>query len=205
MQALKRGELLAYQFKLNDASIIADVNKARLYISMGDIGLAQKRISRALEQIDLDSVLAHGTPAQRIVARRVAGTAGILSKLQQDYVREKKWFEHELKLRHSTGENPTPTLWALASVSLKFDNVASAEKYLVQTMTSAGKKDKPWINYVWAEVAEKRGELSEARHLCILALEQFTRLGHKVGVQECQELLTRLNASIEPNNDTQSK
>jgi tetratricopeptide (TPR) repeat protein len=192
IQVLKRGRLLARQFELDDASILADVFEARLYAEMGDIGLALKKIRRALEQLDVDSVLERGTPIRRIVARRAVGVAALLSGLQRDFVREKEWYELELELRRSVGENPAPSLWGLAHVSSKLDDVASAEKFLGQALATAGQKDVAWINYYLAVVAEKKGEWREARHLCILALEQFTRLGHKSGVQECQQLLARL-------------
>jgi tetratricopeptide (TPR) repeat protein len=193
IQALKRGKLLARQFELDEASILADVFEARLYAEMGDIGLALKKIEPALEQLDLDSVLEHSTPIiRRIVARRAVGVAAGLSELQQDFVREKEWYELELELRRSISENPAPSLWSLARVSLKLDDVASAEKFLGQALATAGQKDIAWINYYLAVVAEKRGEWQEARRLGTLALEQFTRLGHKSGVQDCQELLARL-------------
>lgn len=192
IQALKTGKLLARQFELDDASILADVYEAWVYAGMGDTALALRKIERALEQLDLDLVLERGTPIRRIVARRAAGMAAWSSRFQQDWVRQKEWFELALELRRSIGDNTTPTLQRLAGLSLKLDDVASAEKFLAEASASAGKKDWPWINYRLAMVAEEKGELQEARHLCTLALEQFIRLGLERGVQGCQELLARL-------------
>jgi hypothetical protein len=203
--ALKRGRLLAHQFGLDDASIQADVAEAHLHISLGNISLAQEKIDRALERIELDSVLAHGTQIHRLTAIRVVYAAGLLSGLQQDSIRQKEWLEYELKLLYSIGENPDSALRRLAHVNLMLNDVTSAEKYLSQAWTSAGKVGKSRINYQWAVVAEHKGELQEARRLCILALEQFTRLGHENGIQECQRFMARLNAPTEPKNDTQSK
>ncbi len=191
-QVIKTGRLLARQFELDEALILADAYEAGLYARMGDTDLAQKKVEYALEQIDLDSVLERGTRIHRIIATRVAVAAAHLSGLQQDIVRQKEWSEHALALRRSTGENTTPELSRLAHISLKLDDVASAEKFLAEASADAGAKDWPWINYSLAMVAEKKGEFQEARHLGTLALEQFTHLELKGGAQECQEFLDRL-------------
>jgi hypothetical protein len=192
LQALKTGRSLARQFYLDDALILADVFEARLYAETGDISLAWTKIQHALVQLDIDTVLDRGTPLRRVVARRAAGMAARLSRLRQDFLREKKWFEIELKLRISIGENTASSLSGLADASLKLDDVISAEKFLGEALATAGLKDMGWINQNLAAAAEKKGERSEARHFCNLALEQFTRLGYESGIRECQELLARL-------------
>lgn len=192
IQALTTGRLLARQFDLDDASILVDVYEAILYADMGDAALAQNKIEHALEQVDLGSVLEHGTPIRRIVVRRAVGMAALLRRLEQDFVREKEWYEHELELRRSIGENTAPTLASLAYVSLKLNDLASAEKFLGEALATAGQKDMAWINYELAAVAEKKGELQEAKRLGSLALEQFIRLRLERGAKECRELLARL-------------
>jgi hypothetical protein len=77
-------------------------------------------------------------------------------------------------------------------VSPKLGDIASAKKYLLEASPHAGEKDRPWINYVRALLAERGGEWAEARGLATRALEQFTRFRERNGVQECQELLARL-------------
>jgi tetratricopeptide (TPR) repeat protein len=192
-QALNKGRLLACQFDLDDASILVDVFEAFSYAEMGNIELARKKIEKVLEQVGLDTLLEHSTPVRRIVATRAVGTTAWLSRLQGDFVHQKEWYLYELELRRSTGQNVATTLGGLAHVSLKLDDIVSAEKYLAEASADAGKKDRPWIDYEWALVAEKKGEWSEARSLCTRALEQFARLGRGSGVQECRELLTRLS------------
>jgi len=192
LQAFKTGRLLARQFHLPEAVILADALEARLYLGLDDTGLAMKKVDSALGQLDLDSVLERGTPVRRIVAKRVVTTAALLRQSTGDVLRARELFERALELRLSVGERPAPTLSNLARVSLQLNDIASAEKFLAEASATAGQKDIAWINYEWAVVAEKRSELQEARHLCTLALEQFTRLGHESGVQECQELLARL-------------
>jgi tetratricopeptide (TPR) repeat protein len=110
----------------------------------------------------------------------------------EDVVRAKELYERALELRLSVGENPTPELSNLAQLSLQLKDTAAAEKFLVQARASAEKKDVVWIDYGSALVAEQKGELEEAQHWCKLALEQFAQLGVQRGVQNCQELLARL-------------
>jgi tetratricopeptide (TPR) repeat protein len=184
--------LLARQFNLVDALILADAHEARLYFEVGDAGPAVKKIKSALKQLDLDSVLKRGTPVHRIVVRRVVSEAAFASRSTGDVVRAKELYRRALELRLSVGENPTPTLSNLAHVSLQLNDIASAEKLLVRALAGAGQQDMAWINYGLAVVAERKGELQEARHLCILALEQLTHLGHQSGVQYCRQLLARL-------------
>jgi len=197
-QALKMGRSVAREFDLDDALILADVFEAFSYAEMGDIGLALKKVTHALEQVGADTVLEHGTPVRRIVAGRVVATAAWLNGLQKDFIRQREWCIRELELRRSIGEYTIPVMWRLAHVSLKLDDVASAEKYLIEASAGAGKKDRPWIIYEWAVVAEKKGKWSEAQDLCTRALEQFTRLGYEIGAQECQELLNRLPSPPSP-------
>lgn len=192
IQALRTGKTLARKFDLPDAVILADVFEANLHRAQGDTGSAIRKIESALEQLDPDSVFERGTPVQRIVARRVVSAAGLLSLSKGDVVRAKEMFERALELRLSVGENPSPTLSNLAHVSLQLNDIALAEKYLAEASVAAGQRDIAWINYDWAVVAEKRGELQEAWHLGTLALKQFTRLGYRRGAQECQEFLARL-------------
>jgi tetratricopeptide (TPR) repeat protein len=194
IQALNTGRSLATQFKLEDASILADVYEADLYAKRGDVELAQKKIEQALEQVGLDSLLERGTTIRHLVATRALGRAAALCRLKQDFIGQKELYELDLKLRLSTRENTTPTLSCLADVSLKLDDVASAEKYLVEASVRAGKKDWPWINYEWAVIAKKKGELGKARDLCTDALERFTGLGQESGIQGCRELLASLSS-----------
>jgi LuxR family glucitol operon transcriptional activator len=193
IHALKTGKALAHQFGLHEAAILADVYEARLlYSEMDDPGLASEKVDRALEQLDLGSVLERGAPVRRIVARRAVGMAALLSEREQDFVRAKEWYELALELRRSIGEHAASTLQRLADISLKLDDITSAGRFLAEASAGAGKKDWPGINYSLAAMAEKKGELKEAQHLCLLALEQFTRLGQERGMQGCRELLTRL-------------
>jgi hypothetical protein len=87
----------------------------------------------------------------------------------------------------------------LAQVSLQLDEIASAEEYLLEASTNVSEKDRPWINYGWALMAEKRGEWQASRNLGSRALEQFTRLGQKSGAQKCQRLLARLPSLVDCN------
>jgi LuxR family glucitol operon transcriptional activator len=192
INALKAGRLLAHQFNLPDALILADAFEAGLYFEVVDSSLARKKIESALQQLDLDSVLERGTPVRRIVARRVVSTAALVSLSTGDMVRAKELHERALELRLSVGGDITPELSNLAHVSLLLEDTAAAEKFLVQALASAGQKDVVWINYELAVVAEQKGELREARRLCKLALEQFAQLGVQRGVQHCQQLLARL-------------
>jgi hypothetical protein len=196
-QALKMGRSVARQFDLDDALILADVFEAFLCAEMGDIDPALKKITQALEQVELDTVLEHGTPVRRIVATRVVTTAAWVSGLQKEFAHQKEWYARELELRRSTGENTTVVMWGLAHASLKLNDIASAEKYLAEASARAGKKDRPWIDYEQAAVAEKKGKWSEARDLCARALEQFAHLRFEGPVQECQELLNRLPESTD--------
>jgi hypothetical protein len=72
------------------------------------------------------------------------------------------------------------------------DDIASAKEYLKQASVPAGQYDRAWVDYEWAMVFEKEGKWQEARNFCIVALEQFTRLGYESGAQKCQALLARL-------------
>jgi tetratricopeptide (TPR) repeat protein len=192
IQALKTGRLLAHQFEFDDALILADAHEARLCLAMDDTDLAAKKIESALEQLDLDSVLEHGPPVRRIVARRVVSVAAVVSGSTGDVVRAKELYERTLELRRLVGEDPTPALGNLGHVSLQLNDIASAEKLLVQALAGAGKQARGWINYDLAVVAEQKGELQKARHLCTLALEQLDRLGLESGVQKCKGLRARL-------------
>jgi len=200
MQALKTGRLLARQLDSIDALILADVFEARLCLAMGDTDLALNKIESVLEQIDLDSVLEHGAPVRRIVARRAVAVAASVSQAIGDLVRAKELYERALELRLSVGENPSTELSNLAHVSLLLKDTAAAEKFLARALTTAGAKDVAWINYELAADAEQKGEIREAHHLCTLALEQFSQLGFKRGVEHCQQLLARLqkHATIPP-------
>jgi tetratricopeptide (TPR) repeat protein len=193
INALKAGRLLARQFNLPDALILADAFEAGLYCEVGDTVLAKKKIESTLEQLDLDSILERGTLVRRIVARRVVSTAAFVSRSTGDVVRAKELYERALELRLSVGENPTPELSNLAQLSLQLKDTAAAEKFLAQaSREGATQKDRVWIDYGSALVAEQKGELQETQRLCKLALEQFAQLGVQRGVQNCQELLARL-------------
>jgi len=192
IQAIKTGKLLADRFNLPEALVLADTFEAGLYLGIGQTDIAAEKIELVLKRLDLDAVLEHGTPILRIVARRAVNVAADLSRLRRNFAREKEWDAIELKLRLSIGESPVPALGNLAHASLLLNDIASAEKLLIQALVNAGSKDRAWINYELAAVAERRGELQEARHLCDLALEQFTRLGLQAGIQYCQQLLDRL-------------
>ena len=192
INAFKAGRLLAHQSNLPDALVLADAFEAGLYCEVGETSLAKKKIESTLEQLDLDSVLECGTPVRRIVARRVVSTAAFVSRSTGDVVRAKELYERALELRLSVGENPTPELSNLAHLSLQLKDTAAAEKFLAQASRKAEQKDRVWIDYGWALVAEQKGELQEAQHWCKLALEQFAQLGVQRGVQNCQQLLARL-------------
>jgi tetratricopeptide (TPR) repeat protein len=191
--ALKKGRVLARQFDLPEALILADVFEATVYSTKGDKSLALRRMESALGQMDLDSVVKHGSRMQRLIASRAVTAAATLSYLEQDFVRAKELYEHELKLRQTTGEGLAPALSRLGHVSIKLgDDVASIGKLFVQAMDTAGPKDMAWINYGLALVAEKRGESLEARHFGELALKQFTKLGMESETQDVRQLLARL-------------
>ena len=192
--ALHTGRLLARQFDLADALILADAWEAALHSAMGDITLAKKRIESALKQVDLDSALERGSQVRRLVAGRVVGVAAELSQLGQDFIHARELRECALELRQSTGEGTSSPLMHLGYVSLKLDDITSAEEYFVQVLASAQRNEIAMArsNYGLALVAEQKDELQEARHLCELALEQFTRLGLESGVQDTQQLLARL-------------
>ncbi|MCP4543648.1 MAG: hypothetical protein GY832_41575 [Chloroflexi bacterium] len=192
IQVLKTGRALARQFELKDALILVDACEADLYAKMGDIDLAQKRFERALERVDLDSVLEQGTPIRRLIATRVVDLATWLVESQQDLVGQKEWHELRLQLRRSTGESTTPALLALAPISLRLGNLVAAENYLGQALVGAGKRDLPWINYELAVVAEKQGELQESRRFATMALGQFVHLERETEIQNCREFLARL-------------
>jgi len=193
ISALKKGRSLARQFGLTDALILADVFEASLYSAKGDMSTASQRIESALGQVNLDSVIEQGSRLQRLIASRVASTAGTLSYLEQDLVRAKELYEYELKLRQSTGEGLAPALSRLGLVSIKLDDdVASIEKIFIQAVASAGPKDMAWINYGLTLVAEKKGESVEACRFGRPALEQFTKLGMESEAQSVKQLLARL-------------
>jgi len=203
IQALKTGRSLARQFDLEDADILAEAVQARVEMRTraepDGIEYAQAKIERALGRLGADTVLDQGTPVRRIIAVRVFGVAASLSKVRQDFVRAREWYERELELRRLTGDYPVPILSALAQVSLRLDEVASAEEYLREASTNVSEKDRPWINYAWGLMAEKTGEWQVARDLGLRALEQFTRLGQKSGSQKCQRLLARLPSPADCN------
>ncbi len=189
-QALETGKSLADQFGLEEASILADVFHTR--VEVDDLECTKMRVEHILAQVGSDAVMEHGTPVRRIVAARAFGLAASLSKRQQDFVSAKEWFERQLALRRLTGDQEVPMLSNLALVNLELGDIASAEKYLEEASAGAEKKDWPWLNYVRALVAEKEGKWLESRDLGVIALEQFGRLEHKSGVQDCEELLARL-------------
>jgi tetratricopeptide (TPR) repeat protein len=192
INALKSGRLVAQQFGLADALIQADILEARLYSAIGDIDLARRRIESVLKQIDLDSALKHESRVHRMIASRVAGAAVVLSETEGDFVRAREWGERELELRRASGENPSPVLARLGHLALELDDIASAERFLIQALVSAGPKDLASINYGLALVAEQKGERREARHLCELAIEQFGRLGMEERLQRARQQLARL-------------
>ncbi|RLC76198.1 MAG: hypothetical protein DRJ03_11770 [Chloroflexi bacterium] len=191
--AVKKGRVLAHQFDLADALVLADMFEARLYSARGDKITASQRIESALAQVNLDLVIEQGNRIQQLIASRIATTAGTLSYLEQNFVRAKELYERELELRQATGQRPGPALSRLGHIGLKLgDDVASIEELFVQAMNSAGPKDTAWIHYGLALVAEKKGESPEACHFGGLALEQFAKLGMESEAQSVQQLLARL-------------
>jgi hypothetical protein len=177
---------------MDEALMLADVFEAKIKYRQDDVDAAQRQLDRVLERLDLAAVREHGPPIRRVVARRAVRLAAGLSRSRQDFVAGKRWSEIALELRRSTGENEVPALGTLADISLELGDVASAERYLTAIPDNVSKKDEAWRSYEWAVVAEKRGEWLEAQRLGVLALEQFTRLGHRGGMQRCQGFLARL-------------
>jgi hypothetical protein len=193
INALKRGRVLARQFDLTDALILADVFEASLYSAIGDMSVALQRIESVLKEVNLALATKQGSQMQRLIASRAASTAGTLSYLEGDLVSTRELYEYELKLRQATGEGLAPALSRLGHLGIKLDDdVASVEKLFVQAMASAGPKDIASINYGLALIAEKTGKPLEARHFGELALEQLTRLGMESEAQDVQQLLVRL-------------
>jgi hypothetical protein len=200
IQALEIGSSLACQFSLEDALILADACYARA--AKDDVDCAQARMQRTLGQVDPDTVLEHGTPVRRIVAVRVLDVAASMSFRQQDFVNARERYERELELRRLTGDQLVPTMSALAHVNLKLGDIASAKEYLLEASPHASEKDRPWISYARALLAERRGAWPEARDRATRALEQFTRLRVQYGVQECRDLLARLPRAQDDNECT---
>lgn len=199
-EVLEKGRAVAEQFGLIDALILADASEALLYSSMGESDLAMEKAQSVLGQFEMDLVLRYEKIHQIVAARALASAAWVYQS-KKEFVRAKELFERELELRRSVGENPAPVLARLGHLSLRLKDVPSAEKLLIEALKTAGPKDMAQINYDLAVVAERRGEVEEARSLCELALEQFARLGRQRGVQRCQKFLDRLSRrSIEPAN-----
>ena len=202
-EVLKKGRAVAEQFGLTDALILAEAHEALLHSRMGESDLAMKKIESVLGQFDVDSVLRYEKIRQIVAARALANAGGVYQS-KGESVRAKELFERELELRRSIGENPAPVLARLGHLSLRLKDVPSAKKLLIEALETAGPKDVAQINYDLALVAERKGEVQEARRLGELALEQFTRLGRKGGVRKCQKLLDRLSRrSIQPTDQTE--
>jgi tetratricopeptide (TPR) repeat protein len=202
-EVLKKGRAVAEQFGLTDALILAEAYEALLHSRMGESDLAMEKIEFVLGQFDVDSVLRYETIRQIVVARALANAGGVYQS-KGEFVRAKELFERELELRRSIGENPAPVLARLGDLSLRLKDVPSAKKLLIEALETAGPKDVAQINYDLALVAERKGEVQEARRLGEIASEQFARLGRERGVQRCQKLLDRLSRrSIQPTDQTE--
>jgi tetratricopeptide (TPR) repeat protein len=201
-QALDRGRTLAQRHRVDDALLLANVYEAGLHIHRKDAERAQKALGCALGQMDLDEILEHGTMLRRVVARRAARTAALLSGLNKDPGLETQWYERELQFRRSVGENPTPSLIALGAVHRRCGELSLAEDYLDQASAKAGPKDQAWLNYELAVVAMKRGRLPEARHLARLSLDQYRRHHHgTIGVSSCERLIGRIETELSKQQD----
>lgn len=193
VEAFQLGRVRAQEFNLADALTVADAFEGILYAEHGQMAVAERKIESALAQVDLDAVTAQGTPVQRIIARRVVGAAAWLSKTQQDYPRAKSLYESEVKLRELIGERTSSTLPHLGDILLlQFHDVDAAEKTFVEALPGAGPKDLGHIHYGLALVAQRRGELQQARQWGQSALEKFAHLGMEKDAQQVQELLDRL-------------
>ena len=193
MDTLRIGRSLASQFELADALILADALEARLYARMGNVALARQKIDSALQEVGKDSALEAESKVHLIIATRVFGAAAVVSDAEGDYARTKEMLELERELRESTGQLLAPTLWRLGLVNLQLNDVVAAENLFAQTLNRAGAKDVAWANYGLALVAERKGNLLEARQMCTFALERFTFLELEEGTQECRRLLDRLS------------
>ncbi len=194
--ALTAGRSIARQFDLADAMLQADAFEARLYHLRGDVAAARRKIEETLEPIDLDWVLEHGSPVHQIVVSRALAAAGHLSWWEEDYAQARERIECELKLRDALGENVAPILARLGYISLKLNDMASAERSLERATVNAGPKDVALINYSLALIAERKRDWQETRRLCELALEQYTRLGMEGEVRACNDLLARLPSVV---------
>ncbi|MBN1657562.1 MAG: AAA family ATPase, partial [Anaerolineae bacterium] len=195
IDAIRTGKSLAQQFNLSEALAYAEAHEARWYGRAREMDLARRRIASALDRIGIDTVLEHGNRLRRVVASRIVVSATWISELDHDLERAKKLLELELALRASIGENISPVLSRLGSISLELHDLVSAEKYLAQALVGDWPKERAWANYRLALIAEQRGEMQEARHLCQLALQQLNWLGMS-NVQEVQKLLARLPGPV---------
>jgi tetratricopeptide (TPR) repeat protein len=204
-EALKKGRAVAEQFGLTDALILADAHEALLYSKVGDISHAMQKIESVMEQVDVDSVL-ECEKVRQIVAARAVVVAGYLYRSEGELAHARELFERELELRRSVGENPAPVLARLGHLSLELNDNPLAEELLIQALEIAGPKDLAWVNYGLALVAERKGEVQEARRLGELASEQYTRLGREGGVRRCQKLLNRLpQKTVDPTDHESQK
>ena len=202
-EVLKKGRAVAEQFGLTDALILAEAYEALLHSRMGESDLAMEKIESVLGQFDVDSVLRYEKIRQIVVARALAHAGGVYQS-KGEIVRAKELFERELELRRSIGENPAPVLARLGHLSLRLKDVPSAKRLLIEALETAGPKDVAQINYDQALVAEREGEVQEARRLGEVASGQFARLGRERGVRRCQKLLERLSrGSIQPTDQTE--
>ncbi|HUV95587.1 MAG TPA: NB-ARC domain-containing protein [Anaerolineae bacterium] len=191
-EVLQKGRAVAEQFGLPDALILVASHEALLHSCMGDSDLAVGKIESILEQCDASSAPGY-EKVRQIVAARAFASAGWVYRWKGETGRAKRFFERELELRRSIGENPAPVLARLGHLSLILKDVPSAEKFLIEALETAGPKDIAQINYDLAQVARRKGEVQKAQRLGELALEQFARLGRERDVGKCQELLDRLS------------
>lgn len=192
IHSLEAGRMLARQFGVEDALVLADAYEASLYARVGEESVAQEKLDALLERADPEWALEHGTPLNRLVARRLANVAGSLRRSRKDFLGAKEWFELELELRQSIGESSAGLLAVLASVCRKLNDLEQAEEFLSQALTVAEHKFNGYINYELARLAEEKGEFDRAREFATLALEQYFQIGRKGGVLMCQKLLERL-------------
>jgi tetratricopeptide (TPR) repeat protein len=97
-----------------------------------------------------------------------------------------------LELRDSIGENPVATLKRLVDLSLKLNDISSAEKYLDRAFESARLRDEAGLLYRRALVAKEKGDLLAALSWCEQALEKYTEMRQKRGIRRSRRLKTKL-------------
>ena len=191
-ETLKKGRQVAQRFDLADALIQADAYEARLSLVNGDVSSASRKIESILTPEELNSVLKHSSLVHQIVIARMVNAVGTLKQSEKKFTQAKEWFERELDLRRSIGENVAPMLARLGHISILLDEIASAEMFLDQAVNDVSPKDVALIHYSRALIAQRKSQTQKAQHLCDIALDLYTRLGMESEIQECQKLLAEL-------------